>query len=241
MSVGAYEIGSGNPTYANESRGLALERTKPDVQAPTMTLAAATNGPDCLGLHTATSGAAPYAAAVALMLRNWMGAKTTTMPPAPIDPGQVYAAMIACGSASRPANGHAYAVDRGAGWLRLPGQGRAWWGKSLVGLLGPANIPITIPAGAGYRKFHAAIWWPDPPTPMRISPSNVLVSHVEYTLKAGLVPGSLTMSSGGPNSPFESLHLSTLSPVSGTFKLTITAKAPGFNQLPVYWFFFATP
>lgn len=241
MGVGAYEMTSGKPTYTNESRGLALERTKPDVQAPTMTLAASTNGLDCLGFHTATSGAAPYGAAVALLLRNWMGAKNSVLPPEPVDPGQVYAAMIACGSDSRPAGGQPYSKERGAGWLRLPGHGRAWWGKTQVGTLGPAIIAIPVPAGSGLRKFHAAIWWPDPPTPMRIGPSTLLVSHVEYSLDARLGSTTLRGRSRGPNSPFESVHMNASSVVSGTFKLTITAQAPGFDELPVYWFFYGTP
>jgi hypothetical protein len=241
MGIGAYELTTGKPTYSNESRGYALERTKPDVQAPTTTLAASTNGPDCLGLHAATSGAAPYAAAVALLLRNWMGASNPTPPAHPIDPGQVYAAMIACGTASRASGTARYPVSRGAGRIQLPALGRAWWGKTDVGLFGPANIPFTIPAGTGYKKFHAAIWWPDPPTPTRLGPHSVLVSHLEYTLKASVGSSGLVKSSGGPNAPFESVHLSASSPVSGACTLTITANAPGFAQVPVYWFFVATP
>ena len=240
MGVGAYELETGKPTYVDESRGYALERTKPDVQAPTTTLGASTNGPDCLGLHAATSGAAPYAAAAALLLRNWLAASHHTLPPDPVDPGQVYAAMIACGTASRSSGTARYPVTRGAGRLVLPEPGRAWWGKTVVGMFGPANIPITIPAGTGYRKFHAAIWWQDPATPTKLGPHNVLVSHLEYTLKASVGASGLVKSSGGPNSPFESVHLASSSPVSGACTLTITARLPGFAQVPVYWVFIAT-
>jgi hypothetical protein len=243
MASGAYELDAARTTYINQSRGYALGRTKPEFQAPTGTLGASTDDHDCLSPHTATSGAAPYAAGVALLLRNWMSLASASplTPPSPIDPGQVYAAMIACTVGSLPGPTAPYPVDRGAGRLAIPGHGRGWWGKTSVGALGRVTIPIPVPPYPACRHFDVAIWWPDPPYPVRLFGNLQLVSHLQYALSVQSPAGGPSTLSARPNCSFESVHITQPVPSVGPWRLTISGQATSFSPMPVYWFFIARP
>lgn len=146
---------------ASQSRGPAPDRRfKPDIQAPT-NAETASNGcgwqQNCTtgGSDTAyrnfggTSGATPFAAGAAALLRNWLRGTGS------IDPGQVYAQLILSGQQPYPFNN-----TSGAGPLRLPTDGWAWWGRVSVGDGGTINIPLNI-SGSGANMFDGALWWPE--------------------------------------------------------------------------------
>ncbi len=148
LGVGRTDIGTAGP-HAGSLRGPAPDnRLKPDIHAPSNTETARGSGDNAFARFNGTSGATPYAAGAAAILRNWLrqfGA---------IDPGQVYAQMIISGR-----RGGAVNNTNGAGLLALPVNGWAWWGKTEVSNLETINIPLDI--GAGHVLFDAALWWPE--------------------------------------------------------------------------------
>ena len=72
-----------------------------------------------------------------------------------IDPGQVYAQLILSGQQPYPFNN-----TSGAGPLRLPTDGWAWWGKVSVANGQTIDIPLQI-SGTRPNTFDGALWWPE--------------------------------------------------------------------------------
>lgn len=163
IGVGNFDVQT-QAQVASQSRGPAPDnRIKPDIQAPTNT-ETASNGcgwrQNCTaaGSNTAfrvyggTSGATPYAAGAAALLRNWLRGTSFS-----IDPGQVYAQLILSGQQPAPFNN-----TSGAGALRLPTNGWAWWGVVNVRNGDTIDIPISI-SGSGANTLDGALWWPETP------------------------------------------------------------------------------
>lgn len=124
------------------------ERVIPSICAPTRTYAASMSGHFALQLFTGTSGATPYvAAAAALMrerLRDYEGS---------IDPGQIYAYLIMAGRETEVSN------QRGAGMLELP-LGKSHWGRIIIREGEEVEIPIPFDSWVG-EYIRGAIWWPE--------------------------------------------------------------------------------
>jgi serine protease AprX len=132
------------------------ERVKPDLQAPSYTETAknsvANNQTQYFG---GTSGATPYAAGAASLLRDWMAIGSSG-----IDPGQVYSHLILAGDKKSPYNAFS---STGAGKIKLPETGRSWWGKVWVSnSVEWVEIPVEITETVN-MKVQAAIWWPEEP------------------------------------------------------------------------------
>jgi serine protease AprX len=161
IGVGNFDVQTLNQV-ASQSRGPAPDnRIKPDIQAPTNTETAsngcgwrqncATGGSDtAINSFGGTSGATPYAAGAAALLRNWLRGTSFS-----IDPGQVYAQLILSGQQPYPFNN-----TSGAGPLRLPTDGWAWWGKVTITNGATIDIPIGI-SGTSPNTLDAALWWPE--------------------------------------------------------------------------------
>lgn len=149
IGIGAFDVQSGN-LESYQSRGPTRDsRFKPDVQAPTNTESASSASDTAVQSFGGTSGATPYGAGAAALLRNWLRGNSGS-----IDPGQVYAQMILSGQKAYP-----FDNDVGAGHLRLPTDGWAWWGKVNVSNHDTIDIPVSI--GSGISKLDAALWWPE--------------------------------------------------------------------------------
>lgn len=134
-----------------QSRGPTTDnRFKPDIQAPTNTETASNVSDTALKIFSGTSGATPYAAGAAALLRNFLMGNSAS-----IDPGQVYAYLILSGQQPYPFNN-----TSGAGQLRLPSDGLAWWGKVSVSNGQTIDIPLNI-SGAAPNNFDGALWWPE--------------------------------------------------------------------------------
>jgi hypothetical protein len=134
-------------------------RTKPDIQAPTDVKTADSSGFAALKERFGgTSGATPFAAGAAALMRNWLRKFNY------FDPGLTYARIILSGTAIwTPLFG--YKEDAGAGHLRLPEPCHltAHWGKvtfprPISGQTTVFNIPIQVAPGG---DLVAAIWWPE--------------------------------------------------------------------------------
>ncbi|MHC4108831.1 MAG: S8 family peptidase, partial [Planctomycetota bacterium] len=153
IGVGNFDVQTLNQ-IATQSRGPAGDnRFKPDVQAPTNTETASAASDVAFKVFGGTSGATPYAAGVAALLRNWMRGSSST-----IDPGQVYSHLILFGQQPYPFNN-----TSGAGPLRMGTGGVAWWGKVSVADRGTINIPLSTPSGT-LAEVEGALWWPETAT-----------------------------------------------------------------------------
>lgn len=153
IGIGAYDVQSLlTPSY--QSRGPATDgRYKPDIQTPTNTETASTTSDTALQVFGGTSGATPYGAGAAALIRNWLSKFNT------YDPGQTYARLIL--SAQRNGN---YDNEEGAGDLKLSTNGWSFWGKVSISNTGSVvDIPITMAAEPGFNptKVEAALWWPE--------------------------------------------------------------------------------
>lgn len=152
IGVGALMV-QGLGQYNPQSRGPVPldDRYKPDIQAPTNTETASNASNVAFRIHPGTSGAAPYAAGAAALMRNW-----SLLSNASIDPGQVYSQLILSGQ--KPGQ-----VDNtvGAGLIKLPTGGTVWYGKVSIGHGQTIDIPLTIPGAVTLTLFDGALWWPE--------------------------------------------------------------------------------
>jgi serine protease AprX len=150
IGVGDFDVQT-QTQIAGQSRGPAPDgRFKPDIQAPTQTETASNASDTALKSFTGTSGATPYAAGAAALLRNWLRGSSFS-----IDPGQVYAQLILSGQQPFPFNN-----TSGAGPIQLPTNGWAWWGKVFVVNGLTIDIPLSI-SGPNPNTFDGALWWPE--------------------------------------------------------------------------------
>jgi len=162
LAAGAIRISDGQQA-AEQSEGPTIPdgRTKPDVQGLTGTITG-TRGPDLSGgsatpvydtsatsIHSGTSGAAPYVAASAAMIRSSLEATFG----ANVPPGAVYALLLAAGENVPPT------PQRGAGLIRLPTPGTFLVGEETVHQGYWYPIELTLPAGTAHLDI--ALWWPE--------------------------------------------------------------------------------
>ncbi len=150
IGVGDYDVQT-QIQIASQSRGATADnRFKPDIQAPTNTETASSASDSAFRVFGGTSGATPYAAGAAALLRNWLRGNSGS-----IDPGQVYAQLILSGSQPYPFNN-----TTGAGPIRMPVNGWGWWGKVSVSDGQTINIPLNVPGGT-HDVVDGALWWPE--------------------------------------------------------------------------------
>ena len=153
IAVGALDIHD-RSTLADQSRGVVNGRIKPDLQAPTRTQTAALteNGDRALGSFGGTSGATPYAAAVAIYWRDWLVSHGK-----PFDPGQVYALMILSGQTLGP---YAATSETGAGLIQMPTNATCDYAKTSLDSYNPTTDFSLDVQAASDKRIEAAIWWP---------------------------------------------------------------------------------
>ena len=157
LGIGNFDVQT-QAQITSQSRGPTSDgRFKPDVQAPTNTETASTGCPfgvSCAQSNTAlrvfggTSGATPYGAGAAALVRNFLRGGTGV-----IEPGFVYAFLIMSGQVT------AFNNITGAGPIRLPVNGTFAIGKVTVTNNGTVNIPFSV--GGAPNRVDAAIWWPE--------------------------------------------------------------------------------
>lgn len=150
IGVGNFDVQTQGPIASQGQGPGADNRFKPDIQTPTNTKTASNASDTALQVFSGTSGATPYAGATGALLRNWLRGASFS-----IDPGQVYAQMILSGQQVFPFNNAS-----GAGKVRMPTDGWAWWGKVSVSNQGTVDIPIGVGQGS-FNLVDAALWWPE--------------------------------------------------------------------------------
>jgi len=149
LGIGAYKVDT-QAQYGNQGEGPAPDgRYKPDLQAPNETETASNASNTALKTFGGTSGATPYGAGAAALMRNWLRDHGT------YDNGAVYAHMINSGTLAWPN----YDNVRGVGQLRMPVNGWVWWGKVSISQGTLVNINLNI--GSGASDMRASLWWPE--------------------------------------------------------------------------------
>ena len=221
IGVGNFDVQT-QTQIASQSRGPAPDsRFKPDIQAPTQTETASNASDNALRSFGGTSGATPYAAGAAALLRNWLRGASFS-----IDPGQVYAQLILSGQQTYPFNN-----TSGAGPIRLPTDGWAWWGKVVVANGVTIDIPLNI-SGANANTFDGALWWPE--WALQFPFFGRIEVHNDIDLHLVDPNGAVRASSISIPSVFERARVAgRITP--GTWKLRIRGyNVPGGAQT-VYW------
>lgn len=211
IGVGAVDVQTlGLMNY--QGRGPAPDgRIKPDIQAPTNTETASNASDTALQVFTGTSGATPYAAAAAMLFRNWLGSQGSAA-----TPGEIYVHMILSGQRTGFDN------DNGAGLVVMPNGGTFWRGSVTVGPGQFVDIPISVPANAS--NFNAALWWPE----------SVSQSHNDVDLHLIDPFGSLVAYSVAIPTVFERARAAgALTP--GTWTLRIYGYSVPTGSQTVYW------
>lgn len=209
---------------AGQGRGPASDgRIKPDIQAPTNTETASNASDTALQVFTGTSGATPYAAGAATLLRNFLRSTFGTT-----DPGQVYAQLILSGRESTFTN------TRGTGLLRLPTNGFAFVGNVNVGH--KQNIDIPIPVGSGIRTIDAALWWPEHVFRLvGTFPFFSFEGHSDIDLRIISPAGATRDLSVSINSVFERARVTGAPLATGTWRLRITGFTVPHPPQKVFW------
>lgn len=228
IGVGNFDVQT-QAQVTGQSRGPTPDnRFKPDVQAPTNTETASTGcpfGQTCTQSDTAfrvlggTSGSTPYGAGAAALLRNWLRGTSFS-----IDPGQVYAQLILAGQQPFPFNN-----TSGAGPLRLPTDGWAWWGK--VSVRDGDTIEIPLGVGAGPNRFDAALWWPEGVLQLGFA---TIEFHNDIDLAILDPSGGVRDSSVSIPSVFERARVAGAI-ASGTWKVRIRGFDVPLAPQTVYW------
>jgi hypothetical protein len=220
LGVGNFDVQT-LAQIGGQSRGPTPDqRFKPDIQAPTNTRTASASGDLALRNFGGTSGATPYASGAAALLRNWLRGTSFS-----IDPGQVYAQMILSGQQPYPFNN-----TSGAGPIKLPTNGWAWWGK--VSISDGQTIEISLPVNSsGANTLDGALWWPEYAFNFGLF---TLEWHNDVDLSLIDPSGVVRDSSVSIPSVYERARVSG-SVVNGTWKLRIRGYDVNLGPQTVYW------
>jgi hypothetical protein len=198
------------PDYSG--RGPAPDgRIKPDLLAPTNVETASSASSTATQVFTGTSAATPHAAGAAALVRNFLRGSNFN-----IDPGQVYAYMIANGSIAYP-----FDNTSGAGLIRLSVNGSFWRSQATIGNLQTVDIPINV--AATNNRMNVGLWWPEQPA-----------THNDIDLSLIDPSGVVRASSISASSVFE--RVSVAGPLAaGTWTVRIRGfNVPSGTQL-VHW------
>lgn len=230
LGIGAFNLPL-NTAPSDMARGPTPDgRIKPDLVAPSYLETAATKGSapdDDMEPLGATSGATPFAAGAACLLRNWM---VSGWPPP--DPGAVYAMLLLSGRLDGP---FAQDTEVGVGRIQLPRAGEARYVKiAVTKAMRRVDLVLPIPALPRYRRLSAAIWWPETPLTAGGFPVD---THNDIDLEIippGTLFGGVAASSNGVGGVFERTHVDGTPLLSGAWRIRVRAKTMRTSAQVVY-------
>jgi serine protease AprX len=194
LGIGAYSILSGNQSV-DQLKGPTLDlRIKPDIQTPTSVETADNTGDHGYSSFGGTSCATALAGGAAALLRNLMLGSDES-----IDPGFVYAALIAAGDRSSPLN-----QTNGAGHIRLPDA--CVVAKAKLAISHDETCEATIDMStAPATRVVAAIWWPEV---ARWEEDIPVDNHSAFSMELVAPGGSPSVSTSEAESVFERVETS---------------------------------
>jgi len=227
LGIGAHD--SHGVTDGIQSQGPTPDgRIKPDVQAPIDVISASSATNTATNEFGGTSCATALAGASAALLREWIMAYKHS-----VDPGQVYAQMILSGTREAP-----FTASAGAGPLRLPSGGRAWWGKVSLGH--HEEFEVEIPASEDWvERIDVAIWWPED---LRLDANGLpMGERNDVDLYLYDPAGTLRGSSESEGTVFERTSVYVPASRRGRWKVEIYGYETHGGQQTVYWSALARP
>ena len=228
IGTGRTDLGSTTPSGDQLEGPTTDGRLKPDVQAPSSSETARGNNNTDYRIFNGTSGATPYAAGAAALLRNWLRGTSFS-----IDPGQVYAQLILSGQLTGLMNN-----TNGAGMLGLPLNGRASWGKTTVSRGDVIRIPFNV-SGNNNVVVDAALWWPEGHEGPVLGNNAIIAGifdnfHSDIDLRILDQNGTIRAISQSVNSIYERARATgTIQP--GTWTIEIRGYDTWTSNRPVYW------
>jgi serine protease AprX len=125
-------------------------RIKPDLVAPTNVETGDATSFTATSEFTGTSAATAQAGGTAAVFRQFLRGSASN-----VEPGHVYAGMIASGSHPEP-----FDNNEGAGKLKLPNGGSYLKTKVTVHNLEVIDVPMSVNAASSCR-LTGALWWPE--------------------------------------------------------------------------------
>ena len=153
IGAGAFDVQSGT-TESYQSRGPTDDmRYKPDIQLPTNTETGSASCDTCLATYGGTSGATPYGAAAAILLRDWFSASGYGT-----EPGKLHAALINFGSRY-----NALSDIEGAGKLEMGNLYCRRWQQGARTITDGASSDVTFTTVASQKDLQVTIFWPEEP------------------------------------------------------------------------------
>lgn len=235
MGVGQYNVFDG-AYFASGSSGGIEGRLKPDIMLPSHSETAdskyeQTNpalGNDELHNYPGTSGAAPYAAGAALILRNWLEVGGL------VDAGQVYAQLIVSGD---EVGSFLSTSMRGAGRMKVRAFATTDFGKvGFAPWTTYVDVPIDVPE-MGFQSLDAAIWWPESPNQWLGSFQDVHRDLDLQIVRRGILPwwDVVLASSESDNSVFEKVRLAPSVLPPNAVKQTTTQLTLRIREKPRFW------
>jgi hypothetical protein len=241
LAAGGYHVVTAS-RYSGGGTGPTKDgRYKPEVSGPTNTETAGNRSDSDFHTFGATSGATPYVAGGAALVRNWL-VQAAGGTESNIDPGQVCAQIILSGqSPSSPPTGSSVDVfdtKEGAGKAILPTNGFGCFGKVSIDATGTVvEIEIAI-APNTVARLEAALWWPETPL-SEYSVPPATDTHNDIDLEIVDPSGNVATDSRVAAGVFERATATPPSGTSwladGTWKLRIIGNALAYGPQTVYW------
>ncbi|HET7224383.1 MAG TPA: S8 family serine peptidase [Candidatus Eisenbacteria bacterium] len=228
IAAGARDVTTGC-TSLDQSRGQTSDgRYKPDLQGPTGTQTAGSCCAQDVSAMGHTSGATPYVAGAASLLWDWLQAKAGENP---VAPGQVCAALIACGG-EPGLDESERSVLRGAGLVHLPQDGVIAFDYEVLGDNDGKDVPVPLD-DPDIRDVSVGLWWPEN---QELGPHNKFVDTHSTILLHVLDPtGREVGKSVRPAGVFQHVRVPVAGTATGTWTLRIDSPSVLRPPQTVYW------
>ncbi len=152
LAIGAVDVHSPFTLQGYSGRGPTGDgRVKPDLVAPTNVETGDATGFTATSVFTGTSAATAQAGGTAAVFHQFLRGSASTL-----EPGHVYAGMIASGSHPGP-----FDDNEGAGKLKLPSGGSYVKTRVTVHDQEVIEVPMSVSSATSSCRLTGALWWPE--------------------------------------------------------------------------------